>query len=124
MLLLAIAGYVYTVLLFEAPDPGGYIAMVALLYIYLALIIALGVLASTLGKSTVISVAIAFGFFVLVLMAGLFTDLDPGELNGWARALAIDAAGPGQWGALVTTVAVSVVAVGSSCIVLNRQEIE
>jgi ABC-2 type transport system permease protein len=124
MLLLAIAGYVYTVLLFEAPDPGGYIAMVALLYIYLALIIALGILASTLGKSTVISVAIAFGFFVLVLMTGLFTDLDPGELNGWARALAIEADSTAQWGALVMTVAVSVVAVGASCIVLNRQEIE
>ena len=124
MLLQTIAAYVYTVLLFEAPDPGGYMAMVALLYVYLMLIIALGILASTLGKSTVISVAIAFGFFVLVLMAGLFTDLDPGELTGWARALATDTESSAQWGALATTVIVSIMAVGVSCFVLNRQEIE
>lgn len=124
MVLQAIAAYAYTVILFEAPDLGGYLGMVALLYVYLMLIIALAILASTLGKSTVISVAIAFGFLVLVLMAGMFTDLDPGELNGWARALATSSEGAAQWGALVITVLVSVVAIGASCLVLNRQEID
>jgi len=51
LLLGAIADYIYTVILFDAPDLGGFIAMVMLLYIWLLCLVALTLLASALGRS-------------------------------------------------------------------------
>jgi len=124
MLLQAIAAYVYTALLFEAPTIGGFIVMTALLFLYLALIVALSLLASTIGKTTIMAVAIAFGFFVLLALVGVFIGFDPGELVAWGHAQAIHTEYPAQWGALATTLITIILAVAISCLALNRQEIE
>ena len=65
--------------------------------------------------------------FVLVLrlvLAGSFPNRAPGALVGWGRTVAIQAGGPARWGALAVSVAVATLAVGASCAILRRQEIE
>ncbi len=119
----AAADYLYTVILFDAPHVGGFLAMLALLYLWLLSLIALSLLASTLGRSVTSAGGIAFVFVVLFLMAGMLTTLAPDKLTTWGRALAIQAESPARWGALVTTVTIIALAVGASCAILRRQEI-
>jgi len=61
---------------------------------------------------------------VVLLLAGSFTNLAPGALLEWGRTVAIQAGGPARWGALAVSVAVATLAVGASCAILRRQEIE
>jgi hypothetical protein len=94
-----------------------------LLYAYLLLLVALALLASTLGQTMIAAAAITFTFVVLVMMSGLLTSLAPGKVVEWATALAAGAPALPQWQALVATLALTVFAVVASCVALGRQEI-
>ncbi len=126
LLLGAIADYIYTVILFDAPDLGGFIAMVMLLYIWLLCLVALTLLASALGGPQLDHRwrAIAFGFVLLLSLAGMFTRLAPGALTEWGRLLANGMDAPARWGALAVTLAIAGLAVAASALILERQEIE
>jgi ABC-2 type transport system permease protein len=120
----ALGAYIYTVILFDAPPAGRFVALIGLLYVWLLCLIALSLLASTLGRSMASAGGLAFALVVAVLLAGIFTNLAPGALLEWGRAIAIKAGGPARWGALMVTVGVSALAVGASCAILRRQEID
>jgi ABC-2 type transport system permease protein len=123
MVLEAAAAYLYTVLLFSAPDFMTFASMVVLLYLYVMVFVALAILASTLGRTTMTAAAIAIGFIVLVMIAGLFTDLTPNTLGSWAAALTAETPVSAHWGAVVVSLIVMGLAITASCIILNRQEI-
>lgn len=124
LLIGAIADYGYTALLFEAPELGGFLSMVALLYVWLLCLIALTLLASALGRSMTAAGAIAFGLMLLLSLAGMFTNLAPGELTGWGLALATEVDAPARWGALTVTLALIAGGIAGSALILERQEIE
>lgn len=124
VLLGAWATYVYTALLFDAPDLAGFAALIALLILWLAGWVALSLLASTLGRSMTGAGGIAFVFVLIVLLAGMFTHLAPDALLDWGRALAVGDHAPARWGALIVALAIPALAVGASCMILRRQEIE
>jgi ABC-2 type transport system permease protein len=123
MLLGALGAYLYTVLLFDAPSLGGFLALTWLMYVWLVFLMALSLLASTLGRSMMAAGGIAFALILVALLAGSFTPLAPGKLLDWGRALAVGADAPARWGALVVTLGVATLAVGASCLILRRQEI-
>lgn len=120
----AIADYAYTVLLFDAPDAGGFLALVALLYVWLLCLIGLTLLASALGRNMTTAGAIAFGLVLLASLVGTFTRLAPGALTEWGRLLANGMDAPARWGALVVTLALTAASVAASALILERQEIE
>jgi ABC-2 type transport system permease protein len=122
-LLGGLAAYLYTVLLFKAPNVGGFAALLALIYLWLVCLVALSLLASTLGRSMTGAGGLAFVFVLVILLTGSFINVAPGKLLDWGQALATGASGPARWGALVVTLAISVLAVGASCVALRRQEI-
>jgi len=124
MLLGAGATYLYTALLFDAPDPGGFAALIALMMLGLAGGVAVSLLASTLGRSMTGAGGIAFVFVLIVLLAGMFTHLAPGALLDWGRALAVGDHAPARWGALIVSLAIPALSVGGSCVLLRRQEID
>jgi ABC-2 type transport system permease protein len=120
----ALGAYIYTAILFDAPPAGRYLVLTGLIYVWLLSLIALSLLASTLGRSMGSAGGLAFVFIVALLLAGSFTHLAPGALLEWGRSIAIKAEGPARWGALAVTVAVTALAVGGSCAILRRQEID
>ena len=123
LILAGLGAYIYTVLLFSAPDAGGFVAMIVLLYVWLLTLVGVSVLASTLGRSMTGAGGLAFLFVVVLLLSSVFTHLAPGELTGWGSALAAGTGGPDRWGALSVSLLTTVLAVGASCLVLQRQEI-
>jgi len=124
LLLGAAADYLYTAILFEAPDPGGFLALVGLLYIWLLSLVGLTLLGSALGRSMTTAGAIAFGLVLLVSLVGMVTTLAPDALTAWGRALANGLDAPARWGALAATLALIVLSVGGAALILERQEIE
>ncbi len=123
LILSAAADYLYTAILFDAPPLSGFLALLALLYLWLLSLIALSLLASTLGRSVTGAGGVAFLFLVIFLIAGMLTHLAPGALTEWGRALAVQAHSPARWGALVVTMMITSLAIGASCAILRRQEI-
>ena len=124
LLLGALADYLYTVLLFEAPPVGGFVALVAFIYLWLLCLIALSLLASALGRSMSGAGGLAFVFLLVVLIASSLTRFAPGKLTDWGHTLALGADAPAQWGALIVTLALTVLAVGGSAFALQKQEID
>lgn len=119
----AATAFFYTAVLFDAPDIGGFLALVGLLYVYLMVFMALSVLASTVGRSTAGAVALAFGLVVVVLVAGIFTTLAPGELPGWGRGIATGIGSPDRFGALIAALVIIAASMAASVLALRRQEI-
>ena len=120
----ALGAYIYTAILFSAPPLGRYLALIGLMYVWLLCLIALSLLASTLGRSMGSAGGLAFVLIVTLLLAGTFTNLAPGKLLEWGRAIAIRSDSPARWGALAVTVGVAALAFAASCAVLRRQEID
>jgi ABC-2 type transport system permease protein len=123
MALSAVATYLYTALLFSPPDPAAFIGMVLLLYVFLLVMMALALLASTLGRTTIMAASITFGFVILVTLPGMFVNFTPAKLSEWAAALVADVTVQPRWDALAVSLLLTVIAVGASCVILNRQEI-
>jgi ABC-2 type transport system permease protein len=121
--LAGLGAYLYTVLLFSAPNVGGFVAMLALLYVWLLNLIGLSLLASTLGRSMTAAGGLAFLLVFVLLLTSTFTHLSPNDLTSWGTTLAAGTGGPDRWGALIVSLIVSALAVGASCLILQRQEI-
>lgn len=120
----ALAAFVYTVILFKTPDVGGFLALNGLLYLWFVSLVALSLLASTLGRTVTGAGGIAFGFVLVFLLADMFTTLAPGKIVSWGQALATGGGSPARWGALIVTLAIIALALGAGCAILRRQEIE
>jgi ABC-2 type transport system permease protein len=124
MALSAAATYLYTVILFNAPDASGFLALTGLIYLWLLALIAVSLLASTLGRSMAGAGGAAFLLVLVLLLAGTFTNLAPDRITGWGRDLAVNAHTAARWGALAVTLAVTALSVTGSCMILQRQEID
>ena len=90
--LAAVAGYYYTLLLFEALPIGGWLALNGLLLVYFGVYAALSLLASTLNRSVLVSGAIAVGFVIVLSLVEIVPaagKLLTKGLLGWAGNLAL-----------------------------------
>lgn len=124
MVISAAAAYLYTTLLFAAPDVSGFLGMVGLLYMYLLMFVGLSILGSTVGKSNAAAAGVTFAFLALVLVPGVVLKFAPGKLTDWALHVGTGEAGRAYWGALLVTIGITALAVVVSCLILNRQEID
>ena len=93
----AIANYAYTVLLFDAPDAGGFLALVALLYVWLLCLIGLTLLASALGRNmTTAARRVCAG--AVGVAGGDVHASGAGRADRWGRLLANGMDAPGAVG--------------------------
>ena len=120
----AAATYLYTVILFDAPDGGGFLALTGLIYLWLLALVAVSLLASTLAQSMVGAGGVAFMLVLVLLLAGMFTNLAPDRITGWGRDLAVNVQTSARWGALAVTLVITTLSVAGSCMILQRQEID
>lgn len=95
----ALAGwgaYYYTVILFGALDFWGFTLLNGLLFLWLMPFVALGLLGSVLGRSTVSAGGIGLGLSAALMLAGSFPPYGgvfPGGLLPWATQVGLKAAG-------------------------------
>ena len=95
-LLAGLGAYYYTVILFGTLDFGGFALLNALLFLWLLTFVALGLLGSVLGSSTVSAGGVGLGLSVVLMLAGnlpQYGALLPGGLMGWATQVGLKAAG-------------------------------
>ncbi|MCB9134579.1 MAG: YhfC family intramembrane metalloprotease [Anaerolineales bacterium] len=94
--LAGLGAYYYTVILFGALDFGGFALLNGLLFLWLMTFVALGLLGSVLGRSTVAAGGIGLGFAVIMMLLGSLPQygaLFPGGLMAWAAQVGAQAAG-------------------------------
>lgn len=92
----SLGAYYYTVVLFGSLGLGDFLLMNALMLLWLLTFVALSLLGSTLGKSTVAAGGIGLGLSVILMLAGSLTRygaLLPAGLMSWASMLGQRAAG-------------------------------
>ena len=92
----ALAAYYYTLFLFGPLEIGSFLLLNALLLLWLLTFVALSLLGSTLGKSTVAAGGIGLALCVVLMLAGTLPRwgaLLPGGLMAWATLLGQQAAG-------------------------------
>ena len=126
MILAAVAGYYYTLLLFEALPVGGWLALNGLLLVYFGVYAALTLLASTLNRSILVSGAVAVGFVIFLSLVEIIPaagKLLTKGLLGWAANLALGIAGEPAWGALAVCLGLIAAALTASVLIFRRQEI-
>jgi len=125
-MLAAVAGYYYTLLLFEALPVGGWLALNGLLLVYFGVYAALAVLASTLNRSSLASGLTAFGFVILLALIEIIPaakNLLTGGLLGWAGNLALGMGAEPAWGTLAVCLGLIAAALTAAVLVFHRQEI-
>src|SRR3972149_8083700 len=101
MILAAVAGYYYTLLLFEGLPVGGWLALNGLLLVYFGVYAALTLLASTLNRSMLGSGVTAVGFIIVLALVEMIPaagKLLTGGLLGWAGNLALGGGTEPAWG--------------------------
>ena len=84
-----LACYYYTLLLFEALDILHWLALNALLFLYVMVYVAITLFCSTLVKSPPAAGGVALGLVVVLGLVGAIPGLGkylPGELNAWGLA--------------------------------------
>jgi ABC-2 type transport system permease protein len=121
----ALAGYYYTLLLFEAPPFTEWLAFNGLMLLFLLVHIALALFFSTLARSTVASAGMAFGaMLVLAILASLprLGEYAPASIINWGL---LQMTGPGvsAWPAFFISLALIAAALLGAWLVFERQEI-
>ena len=125
ILLAAIAGYYYTLLLFEPLDIAAWLGLNALLLVFILVYVALTLLCSTLTESQVVSGGLALGFVVILSGLGAVPRLGeymPGQLNTWAAGLVMANVEP-AWAALGISIGLIIAALVAAWLVFQRQEL-
>jgi ABC-2 type transport system permease protein len=92
----SLGAYYYTIILFGSLDFLDFMLLNGLMFLWLLTFVALSLLGSTLGKSTVAAGGIGMGLSVALMLAGSlprYGALLPGGLMSWATALGQRAAG-------------------------------
>jgi ABC-2 type transport system permease protein len=121
-----VAGYIYTVLLFDTPDAVGYAGMAFLLLLQLAAYAAITFLGSTLTRSAVAAAAAGVGALVLIAIVAVLPtigDFTPGTLLEPAAAWALGDTADDAWRPIVGTLALIGLAIGASLVSFRRQEL-
>lgn len=123
--LAALGAWYYSLVLFDGPPLGDFLLLNLAGALYLAVILALTVLASTLARSTVVAGALSLGFWLALSLLGSL----PG-LRDWlppalvARAAELGAgARPVVWPAALVAVAFIAACLAGALALLRRQEL-
>lgn len=125
ILVAAVACYYYIMVLFEALDISSWLALNALLLLFMLVWVAVTLFCSTLTSSQVVAGGLAFGLLMLLtVLSALPTvgDYLPGRLLSWAGALMNGGADP-MWKALGGSVTLIVVALVAAWAIFERQEL-
>jgi ABC-2 type transport system permease protein len=122
----ALGAYYYTLVLFHAPPLDQYIGMNALLFVYLALLMAVTLLASTVLKNQAAAGAVGFVAFVVFSLLGALPVAGaylPPTLVTWATHLALGDTAYTAWGALGVTLAGIVACLAVAWLIFRSQEL-
>jgi ABC-2 type transport system permease protein len=122
----AVGAYYYTLVLFQAPDLGPFLGLNALMFVYLALLMAITLLASTLLRNQAGAGAIGFVAFITLSILGALptvSDYLPSALITWAGHLALGDVAYTAWGALAVTLAGIVASIGIAWLSFRGQEL-
>jgi ABC-2 type transport system permease protein len=129
LLVASALGYLYTVILFQAPDAGGWLVMTLLMWMYLLVFVAVTLLGSTLVKSQAAAAGIGFAALLLMGLVGAIPGLGkylPSYLTSWggvAAGLPAVGAVPSVWPALAVSVAIIIVSLLAAWAIFERQEL-
>jgi ABC-2 type transport system permease protein len=121
----ALGCYYYTIVLFEPLDLGAWLAMNALLLLFLLVHAALTLLFSTIARSQALAGGLAFGLVITLAAAASLPTVGeylPGALLTWAGELALGAETTG-WPALAVSLIVVAAALGAAVGIFRRQEL-
>ncbi len=91
-----LGAYYYTIILFGSLEFGSFLFLNGLMLLWVMTFVALSLLGSTVGKSTIAAGGIGLGLSVALMLAGnlpLYGSLLPGGLLSWAITLGESAAG-------------------------------
>ncbi len=120
-------GYLYTTLLFEAPDPAGWAAMTALLWLALLAYAALTFVGSTLTRSPMAAAGIGIAGLIGIGLVSALPNVAPytpaGISGGPAQALALGEDPGPLIGPLLANVALVVALVVISWLAFRHQEL-
>lgn len=126
LLAAGLAGYVYTLLLFEPLPVGGWLGLNALLLVFILMYVAFTLFASTLTRSQAIAGGLGLGFVLLLAavsaipVVGAHTPL---ALLSWGTGLALGRAAEPPWWPLASALGIILVSLFAAWIVFRRQEL-
>jgi ABC-2 type transport system permease protein len=126
LLLGAIAGYYYTLILFEALPPLGWAAMAGLLLLSLVAYASLTFLGSVLSRSSLAAAAIGIGAMVVLAIVSALPSVGPftpGGLSAPGAAIAVGKDPGSLIGPLLVNLAGVVAIVGVAWLAFRRQEL-
>ena len=121
----ALSAYYYTVILFSAPDFGGWMVMTALMFVYIEVYIAITLLFSTLMRSQAAAVGMSFGALLVLGLVGSIGTLGqylPAQLINWGGGL-MAGAKEAYWPAFGVSLGLIVVCLVVSWLAFERQEL-
>ncbi len=126
VVLSVLAGYAYLGMLFEWLPAVGFLALAALLLLYLLVYATLTLFASTVAKSQLAAAGLAIGMALILALIGSIPQVGvylPASLVSWGHALALGQASESNWAAVGVSVGISLVALLSAWVALQRQEL-
>ncbi|MEW6648644.1 MAG: ABC transporter permease [Chloroflexota bacterium] len=124
-LLAGLAGYYYTGLLFEFLPLDQWLAMNALLLLYVMVYTALTLLFSTLTRSQALAAGLSFAVLLALGVAGISPALAvylPAQLVNWGASLWVET-GKAHWGAVGVSAGIVVAALLAAWLAFRRQEL-
>jgi len=125
ILLAGVAGYIYTLLLFEALNVAGWLALNGLLLLFMLVFVALTLLCSTLTRSQVVAGGLAFGALAVLTAVGAIPVIGeylPGQLIVWGVELALGS-GQASWPAFGVSLGLIAAALAGAWLIFRRQEL-
>jgi ABC-2 type transport system permease protein len=120
-----VAGWYYTMLLFQAPDPARWLALNALVLVYVLVHVAITLLCSVVTRSQAAAGGLAVALLVALGLVGALPGVGaylPGQLPGWGRGVMVGAPGA-HWAALGVSVAIIAAALVGAWRLFERQEL-
>ncbi len=125
LIVAGIVGYYYTLLLFTALPPGGWLALNALVWLWLLVYLALTLFCSTITRSQAAAGGLAFGFLVILSLLGSLPRVGeylPGQLLNWGSALALGST-RSAWPAVAVSVGLIALSLLAAWLLFRRQEL-
>jgi ABC-2 type transport system permease protein len=117
--------YLYTALLFEAPDPGRFAAGTLLFGVYLSVVLSITLLASSVTRSQLLSGVVSLAFVIVLGVLGSLSgarEVLPAAITRWAYSYA---SGPGnpEWVSLGVSLAIAAGALAAAARLLRTREL-
>jgi ABC-2 type transport system permease protein len=121
-----LSGYYYTGVLFEWLRPLDFLALNALVTIYLVMYLSITLFASSICPSQLAAAGLSFALLIVLGLIGAIPGLShnlPASLLRWGRGIALGQSGESAWGALVITGSIIVLAWLGSWFSFRSQEL-